>query len=79
MLFLLALPLLWFLGVQMGYPVSYTHLDVYKRQLPVPIQLVPLPYDNLDVLFGAGRFLQPPHSFRSNLPFQPLFADRRCV
>lgn len=44
--------------------------------LPVPVQLVPFLHHGPEILFGAGRFLQPPHSFRPNLPFQPLFADR---
>ena len=44
--------------------------------LPVPVQLVPFPYDNLEVLFGAGRFLQPPYGLGPQLPFEPLITDR---
>ena len=44
--------------------------------LPVPVQLVPFLHHGLEILLRAGRFLQPPHSFRPNLPFQPLIADR---
>ena len=43
--------------------------------LPVPVQLVPFLHHGPEILLGAGCFLQPPYSFRPNLPFQPLIAD----
>ena len=44
--------------------------------LPVPVQLVPFLHHVPEILLRAGGFLQPPHSFRPNLPFEPFITDR---
>ena len=70
-----------------GNELRFRHRLIFQRHiptkvfmvpfpaLPILIQLVPFPYDDPEVLFGAGRFLQPTHGFGPDLPFQPLFAD----